>query len=67
MMKWYYFLALIPFIGMLGGLGFANRVTPYIVGMPFLMFWIIAWTVIGSGVMWVIFRLDPINKEGHSE
>lgn len=34
LIKW---LALIPFIGLLGGTYFANKVTPYIFGMPFYL------------------------------
>jgi hypothetical protein len=58
-----YYLVLIPFIGMLGGAIFFNRVTPYILGMPFLLFWIVLWIVLSSAVMAVIYKLDPINKE----
>lgn len=62
-MKWYYLLAIIPFIGMLGGIGLFNKVQPFVLGMPFLMFWIVAWTVVGSLIMWIIYKLDPINRE----
>jgi hypothetical protein len=43
---------------MLGGILFANRVRPLVLGIPFLFFWIAAWVVATSLVMWVILRLD---------
>lgn len=62
-MKFFHVLALIPFIGILGGISFANRVTPYILGMPFILFWIVFWVVLTSGIMAVIYKMDPKNKE----
>ena len=43
---------------MLGGLPLANRVEPYVLGLPFLLFWIVAWVLITSGVMGLIYALD---------
>ncbi|MGG2093497.1 DUF3311 domain-containing protein [Bacillus sp. S13(2024)] len=63
-MKLIHFLALIPFVGILGGIIFANRVTPYVLGMPFILFWIVLWVVLTSVTMAVIFKLDPANREG---
>jgi hypothetical protein len=54
----YHALALIPPIGMLGGLPFANRVHPLVLGMPFLFAWITAWVILTSLVMLCILRMD---------
>ncbi len=54
----YYWLALIPPLGMLGGIPFANRATPLVFGMPPLMTWMIAWVLITPIVMGVILLLD---------
>ncbi|MGE7184465.1 DUF3311 domain-containing protein [Peribacillus sp. NPDC006672] len=62
-MKLYYLLALIPVIGLLGGIVFANRVTPYIFGLPFILFYIVLWVILTSGIMAIVFKLDPVNKE----
>jgi hypothetical protein len=59
-----YLLALIPFIGVLGGVYFANQVTPYVFGMPFILFYIVLWVVLTSGVMGIIYKIDPSNREG---
>ncbi|MBS2968750.1 DUF3311 domain-containing protein [Metabacillus sp. KIGAM252] len=62
-MKPLYLLAIFPVIGFFGGLSFANRVEPYVLGLPFLFFWIILWVALTSVIMAVIYRFDPANKE----
>ncbi len=62
-MKFIYLLASLPFLGILGGIFFANRVEPFVLGMPFILFWIVLWVVLTSGIMAVIYRLDPANEE----
>jgi hypothetical protein len=66
-MKPIYLLGLVPFIGMLGLLPIVNRVTPYVLGLPFILFWIVMWVLLTSGIMLIIFKLDPANKEGDFE
>ncbi|EFL21311.1 putative membrane protein [Streptomyces himastatinicus ATCC 53653] len=56
-------LGAIPFLGILGGIFFVNRVTPYVLGMPFILFWLVLWVVLISATMAVIYRLDPANRE----
>ena len=57
-MRWYRWLAVIPAAGMLGGVPFANRVQPYLFGLPFLLAWIVMWAIATSLVMALIFALD---------
>ncbi|MDN4525840.1 DUF3311 domain-containing protein [Fictibacillus fluitans] len=64
LIKW---LALIPFIGLLGGTYFANKVTPYLFGMPFLLGYCVIWVVITTVIMVVIYKLDPRNREGDAQ
>lgn len=59
-------LGVIPFLGILGGIFFANRVTPYVLGMPFNLFWLVMWVVLISAIMAVIYRLDPANRAEQS-
>jgi Protein of unknown function (DUF3311) len=59
-----YLLAALPFLGLLGGIPFANRVTPFVLGLPFILFWIVLWVVITSVIMWVIYSVDPRNRAG---
>ena len=59
-----YLLAALPFLGLLGGIPFANRVTPFVLGLPFILFWIVLWVVLTAVIMWVIYATDPRNREG---
>ena len=54
----YHALAFLPMLGLLGGVWFANRVEPYVLGLPFLLFWIVMWVVAASAIMWGIWALD---------
>jgi uncharacterized protein DUF3311 len=60
--RWYRWLAVVPAIGMLGGVPFANRVRPYVLGLPFLLFWVTAWVVLTSAIMWLIYALDRAGE-----
>lgn len=42
-MKLIHVLAALPFIGILLGIPFANKVTPYVFGMPFILAYIVMW------------------------
>ncbi len=54
-------LAALPPLLMLGGVPFANRVEPYVLGLPFLLFWILLWVVLTSAVMGLIYALDQAD------
>lgn len=60
-------LAVLPFIGILVGTPFVNRVEPYVLGMPFILFWIVMWVVLSSIIMGIVYAVDPANKEGDAE
>jgi hypothetical protein len=62
-----YLLGALPFLGILGGIIFANRVEPFVLGMPFILFWIVMWVVLTSVIMAIIYNLDPVNKEDETE
>ena len=55
-------LAALPFIGLVIGPFFVNRPTPLILGLPFLLTWIVAWILLTSLIMAVKW-LDPANQE----
>ena len=62
-MKLIHVLAALPFLGILVGVAFANRVEPFVLGMPFILFWIVAWVLLTSVIMAIVYRLDPTNRE----
>lgn len=37
--------------------------TPYVLGMPFILFWIVLWVVLSSAIMALVYRLDPANRQ----
>ncbi|MDQ6827428.1 MAG: DUF3311 domain-containing protein [Gemmatimonadota bacterium] len=43
---------------MLGGVPFLNRAEPYIVGLPPLLAWIVAWVLMTSVIMGAVWTLD---------
>jgi hypothetical protein len=51
-------LAALPTLLMLGGVPFANRVEPYVFGLPFLLAWIVGCVVITGPVMALVRVLD---------
>lgn len=66
-MKKLYVLTLIPFIGILGFLPLVNRIEPYVLGMPFYMFWMAMWVVLTSVILAIMYKLDPRNRDGEEE
>lgn len=57
-------LAALPFIGILLGVPFVNRVEPLIFGMPLVLAWIVMWVVLSAAIMALVYRLDPANRPG---
>ncbi|HEY1995825.1 DUF3311 domain-containing protein [Paraburkholderia sp.] len=60
-------LAALPFIGILLGVPFVNRVEPLVLGMPFVLAWIVLWVVLTALVMGIVYRLDPANRQSDAE
>lgn len=63
-MRLRHLLAVLPVLGMLGGVWFADRTEPYVLGLPFILFWMVAWVVLTAAVLAVIYKLDPANRSG---
>ncbi|MGW8426478.1 DUF3311 domain-containing protein [Peribacillus simplex] len=66
-MKYIKLLLLIPFIGFVVFLPFANKIEPYVLGMPFLLFWIVFWMVLSSIILTIVYKLDPDNQGSETE
>ena len=62
-----YILGIIPCCALLFSPIFANRVTPYVLGLPFFLFWIMLWVVLSSVCMAVVYKLDPKNRSSADE
>jgi len=61
-MRLRYLIAGVPVAGILGGPFVANRTEPYVLGLPFILFWFVAWVVLTSVAMAAVYRLDPKNR-----
>lgn len=55
-------LGALPFVGILVLVPFANRDTPMILGMPFLLVWMVAWVILTSVCMTIVYLIDPQNR-----
>ena len=51
-------LAALPAALMLGGAPFANRVEPYVLGLPFLLAWIVGCVLLTALVLAVVRTID---------
>lgn len=60
-MKLTYILSSIPCMALLLAPFIANQVTPKILGLPFLLFWIVIWIVLTTCIMYVVYKLE--NRE----
>jgi hypothetical protein len=54
----YPWLAAVPPLGMLVGVPFANRVQTLVLGLPFLLFWIVGWVILAAACMGLLYHLD---------
>jgi hypothetical protein len=60
----------IPFVTMVLALPLVNRIEPVILGMPFLLFWILVWVVLTPPILFAAYLCEKkFNKpeEGGDE
>jgi hypothetical protein len=55
-------LAILPFVAVLLGTPFLNRVEPIVFGMPLVLTWLAAWLPLSALIMGVIYLRDPANQ-----
>ena len=51
------FVAAIPIVAMTFAVPFVNRDEPRILGLPFVLAWIIAWILVTPAFMWIVHRV----------
>jgi hypothetical protein len=56
------YLAIVPFLGILVGVIFLNRVEPLILGLPLILAWLVLWILLTSAIMAIIYYFDPANR-----
>ncbi len=60
-------LALIPFVAMCFSVSLWDRIQPMIFGLPFNLFWLIAWIVLSSLCMWAAYRVEVARDKKDSK
>jgi hypothetical protein len=58
-LKW---LGVIPWLALLGGMPFFNRVEPFVFGLPLPLAWAVVCTVLSALLLALIYFLDPQNR-----
>ncbi len=61
------YLAVLPFIGILVGVPFFNRVEPIIFGMPLLLAWMVLWILLTAVILAIIYACDPANRDSSGD
>jgi uncharacterized protein DUF3311 len=56
-------LGLIPFVAMCFSVSLWDRIDPIILGLPFNLFWLIAWIVLSTFCMWAAYRVEIAKNE----
>jgi hypothetical protein len=56
-------LTALPFAGVLIGIFFANRTEPFVLGLPFALFWLVMWVVLTAAIMAVVGAIDRRRDE----
>jgi hypothetical protein len=51
-------LGAVPFVTLVLALPFVNRLRPTVLGLPFLLFWILLWVALTTPVLYLADRLD---------
>ncbi len=56
-------LTLIPFIWTIGMIPFVNRVKPFVMGLPFLAFWLVAGIIVAFLCIKALYTIDSKRNE----
>jgi len=54
-------LGVIPFLTLVFALPFVNRIRPVILGLPFVLFWILLWVALTPFILWAAYCLERKN------
>ncbi len=56
--------ALVPAVALVAGLPFVNRLEPVVLGLPFLLFWILGWVMVTPLFLAVAYVLSEPKDDG---
>ena len=60
-------LGLIPFVAMCFSVSLWDRIDPMILGLPFNLFWLVAWIVLSTLCMWAACRVEITRNENEDK
>lgn len=60
-------LGLVPVVALVAGLPFVNRVEPVVLGLPFLLFWILGWVLATPVFLCVAYLLGGSQDDGAAD
>lgn len=52
------FIGAVPFVMLVFSLPFANRIEPIVLGLPFILFWIMLWIVLTPALLFLAYRIE---------
>ncbi|MCG6961725.1 MAG: DUF3311 domain-containing protein [Acidobacteria bacterium] len=61
---WAVVLALVPALALVAGLPFVNRLDPVVLGLPFLLAWILGWVLVTPLFLAVAYVLAEPKDDG---
>ncbi|MBN2246543.1 MAG: DUF3311 domain-containing protein [Candidatus Aminicenantes bacterium] len=65
--KYALMLGAIPFLMLVFALPLVNRIHPVIFGLPFILFWILAWVMLTPLILFFAYRLERKNGSDDGE
>jgi Protein of unknown function (DUF3311) len=51
-------LGAVPFLTLVFALPFVNRIEPVVLGLPFILFWIVAWVALTPAVLFAAYKIQ---------
>lgn len=58
MLPWRVLLAATPIAALTVAVPLVDRIEPRILGLPFVLFWIVAWVLLTPAFLWTIGRIE---------
>jgi len=60
-------LGAIPFVMLVFALPLVNRIHPVVLGLPFILFWILAWVMLTPLILFFAYRLEQKDDSDEGE
>ena len=55
--------AAVPILALIGGLPFVNRLEPTVLGLPFVLFWMVAWVAAAPVCLAIAYAIVQQHKD----